>query len=104
MTSDSPDGRALGLCQSGLRIDEGLGEARTVAIDDPLLCVGFHTMSPGHRWTAGRARFPAALFDGLEGPVFLRLDLGAPALPRWVAPGIAATAARAAATSDALAA
>ncbi|WP_375466175.1 Hint domain-containing protein [uncultured Methylobacterium sp.] len=88
--SDTLDARALGLCLSGLSLNDGLGEARPVALDDPLLCLGFHAMSPGHRWTAGRAWLPAALLEGLEGKVFLRLDLAGPMLPRWIAPAVKA--------------
>jgi hypothetical protein len=89
--SDSPDGRTLGLSLSGLSLDDGL-TARAVALDDPLLCVGFHPAEPDHRWTAGRARLPATLLAGLEGEVFLRIDLFGLALPRWVAPTRAASA------------
>ncbi|WP_437871401.1 Hint domain-containing protein [Methylorubrum extorquens] len=81
--TDNPDNRALGLSLTGLRLDDGLNDTKQVALDDELLDEGFHAMAPGHRWTAGRARLPAALFAGLEGTAFLRVDLGAPALPRW---------------------
>lgn len=81
--SDNPDNRALGLSLTGLRLDDGLNEARVVALDDALLDEGFHAVASDHRWTAGRARLPAALFAGLEGTAFLRVELGAPALPRW---------------------
>ncbi|MEE7463652.1 hypothetical protein MFUR16E_21670 [Methylobacterium fujisawaense] len=83
---DSRDPRSLGLCLAGLKLDDGLNEPRVVALDEPLLSEGFHALSPDHRWTAGRARIPAELLAGLEGSVFLRVDLNVPALPRWVAP------------------
>lgn len=88
LVGQGEDVRALGLCLSALSLSDERSEARTVALDDPLLCVGFHTMSPGHRWTAGRARLPAALLSGLHGEAVLHLDLALPALPRWVAPRV----------------
>ena len=81
--SDNPDNRALGLSVTSLRLDDGLNDAKQVALDDALLNEGFHAVASDHRWTAGRAKLPAALFAGLEGTAFLRVDLGAPALPRW---------------------
>ncbi|GJE54189.1 Hint domain-containing protein [Methylobacterium thuringiense] len=85
--SNNRDPRQLGLCIQGITIDDGVGEKRSVALDDPLLCVGFHDCEDGvRRWTAGRSRLPAKLFAGCRGTVFLRLDLVRPALPRWVAP------------------
>ena len=86
------DPRSLGLSLAGLRIDDGLGNPKRVALDDPLLCLGFHSMCEDHRWTAGRARLPAALFDGLDGPLFLNIDLAGAALPRWLAPELTKTA------------
>lgn len=87
--SDNPDNRALGLSLTGLRLDDGLNDAKQVALDDALLNEGFHAVASDHRWTAGRAKLPAALFAGLEGTAFLRVDLGAPALPRWATAGSA---------------
>lgn len=80
---DNSDSRTLGLSLTGLRLDDGLHDAKVVALDDALLNEGFHANASDHRWTAGRARLPAALFAGLEGTAFLRVDLGALALPRW---------------------
>jgi hypothetical protein len=85
--SDSADERALGLCLSGLTLTAGFEAPRAVSLGDPALAAGFHAGALGHRWTAGRARLPAGLLAGLSGPVFLRLDLSAPPLPRWVGPG-----------------
>ncbi len=63
---------------------------RGFAVGDPRLCIGFHAVErdgdAAWRWTAGRARLPASLWDGLEENAFLRVDLAGPALPRWVAP------------------
>ncbi|WP_187272611.1 Hint domain-containing protein [Methylobacterium sp. WL9] len=85
--SSNPDPRRLGLCIQGITIDDGVGDKRSVALDDPLLCLGFHDCEEGvRRWTAGRSRLPAALFDGCRGTVFLRIELVRHALPRWVAP------------------
>lgn len=83
--SDSSDSRALGLCLKGLRLDDGLSDTKVVLHDDPLLDEVFHAAASDHRWTPGRARLPSALFTGMEGTVLLRLDLNAPALPRWTA-------------------
>ncbi len=86
----SPDGRDLGVNIAGLVIDDGFAPPRAVDLADPLLCVGFHSLEDGaRRWTAGRARLPAALWAGHEGAsdgFFLRVDLAGAALPRWVAP------------------
>ena len=86
----SPDRRRLGLCVRGLAFEDGFGAPRRVSLDDPCLCVGFHVVEDEsgepRRWTAGRACLPAALWEGLEGDLFVRLDLAGPALPRWVAP------------------
>ena len=90
------DGRRLGLSVAGLRVDNGWCEPRRVALDDPLLCVGFHGVEGEagvpSRWTAGWARLPAALWAGWDGPVAVRLDLADGALPRWVAPDAARAA------------
>ena len=59
----------------------------------PSLCVGFHPAEHDGdaplRWTAGRARLPASLWEGIDDDTFLRVDLTIPALPRWVAPAAA---------------
>lgn len=84
------DRRPLGLCISALRIENRFGVSRTMALDDPSLCVGFHDIerdgNAAWRWTIGRARLPASLFDGLSGDLFLRIDLASPPLPRWTSP------------------
>ena len=86
--SESGDGRDLGLYIKALRIDDGF-EVRDVAIDDPLLCIGFHPVEEGSmRWTAGRARLPAVLWKGYADSFFLRVELAAAPVPRWVAPAV----------------
>ena len=86
----STDRRSLGVCVRALTIDDGFGAPVVVTMDDPQLCVGFHAVErdgdSAWRWTAGRARLPASLWEGLDGDTFLRVDLAGPALPRWVAP------------------
>ena len=82
----SLDHRLLGLPLAALSIDDGLSPRRAIARDDPRLCVGFHVPEPGLRWTTGRARLPASLWQGCEGYVFVRVDLAEPPLPRWVRP------------------
>ncbi len=95
IASSSPDRRALGVCIAALTLDDGFGTPRVIAVDDPRLCVGFHAVERGGasvwRWTAGRARLPASLWEGLDDDTFLRVDLAGPALPRWVAPAAAVT-------------
>ena len=84
---DNKDARDLGLYLAALRIEDGMSEPRNVAIDDPLLCIGFHGIEGGvHRWTSGRARLPAALWEGCEDGFYLRVDLAANPLPRWIRP------------------
>ena len=83
----APDRRALGVCVGSLVVDDGFGTPRTIAADDPVLCVGFHASEAGpQRWTCGRARLPDGLWGGCHGSFFLRVDLTRPALPRWAAP------------------
>ena len=90
----SRDSRSLGLRIASVTIDDGFEAPRVIAADDPRLCVGFHDVEQegdrAMRWTAGRARLPAGLWEGLE-DVFLRIDFGGPALPRWIAPAAAAS-------------
>ncbi len=84
---DSKDARDLGLYLAALRIEDGMSEPRNVAIDDPLLCIGSYGIEGGaHRWTSGRARLPAALWESCEDGFYLRIDLAANPLPRWVRP------------------
>ena len=81
------DRRDLGVWLAGLTIEEGFA-ARSIALDDLLLGFGFHALEAnGRRWTAGRARLPAALWAGRTHDFKLRVDLAGPALPRWIAPG-----------------
>ncbi|MCJ2079642.1 Hint domain-containing protein [Methylobacterium sp. E-016] len=83
----SADSRRLGLRCSELRLGDSW-DARVVALNDPLLCVGFHEVendgSSLRRWTADQARLPAALWSNDERIVVLRLDPVTAALPRWV--------------------
>ena len=77
------DSRDLGLYIAALSITDGFG-TRDVAIDDPLLCIGFHEVEEGsRRWTSERARLPAALWDECGDDFFLRIDLAGPPVPRW---------------------
>ena len=83
---DLPDDRDLGVSLAGLTIDDGF-TATKIDLADSLLCVGFHAVAPeGNRWTAGRARLPAALWAQSCDDFFLRVDLAGPAIPRWAAP------------------
>ena len=95
----APDLRSLGVCVGSLIIDDGFGSPSTISADHPLLSVGFHNIEEGpQRWTAGRSRLPAKLWDGCRGSFFLRVELTRPALPRWVASASACSVE----TSDAL--
>ncbi|KQT57721.1 hypothetical protein ASG52_23465 [Methylobacterium sp. Leaf456] len=84
------DTRRLGVSIASLTVDDGLGAARAIALDDPRLEAGFHPLDAGGtatwRWTDGAAQLPAALWQDCRGTVFLRVTLAGPALPRWVAP------------------
>ena len=86
----SSDRRSLGLNVAALTIDDGFGAPRSIAVDDPRLCVGFHDVehdgNAARRWTAGRALLPASLFDGMDDDTYLCIDLASPMLSRWVAP------------------
>ncbi len=85
-TMVSPDARDLGLYLGVLRIEDGLSAPRDLAIDDPLLCIGFHAVEDNcRRWTAGRARLPAALWEGCENGFYLRVELAGAPVPRWIA-------------------
>ena len=86
-TMGTRDDRDLGLFVAALRIEDGLSAPRDLAVDDPLLCVGFHAVEEGsRRWTSGRARLPAALWEGCENGFYLRIDLACSSLPRWHRP------------------
>ena len=81
------DLRSLGVCVGSLVIDDGFGAPRTVSADHPLLSVGFHNIEDGpQRWTCGRSRLAASIWQDCRGSFFLRVELTRPALPRWVAP------------------
>ena len=84
----APDLRRLGVCVGSLVVDDGFGTPRTVLADDPRLYVGFHHVEEGpQRWTAGRTRLPANLWEECRGSFFLRVELTRPALPKWVLAG-----------------
>jgi hypothetical protein len=81
------DDRTLGVRLSRLAVDDGFGAPREISLADPRLCVGFHAPEDGaRRWTAGRARLPATLWAHCPEGCFLLVELGGPALPRWIAP------------------
>lgn len=80
------DMRRLGLCLKSMTIEGDGTESHVVALDNPELCDGFHKFEGHCRWTAGRSRLPAALFEGFDGMVVLRIELARAALPRWIAP------------------
>lgn len=85
----SSDLRALGVCVGKIVIEDGF-KPSTVEADDPRLGAGFHDVEQGpQRWTCGRARLPASLWEGCRGSFFLRVELTRPALGRWIAPGVA---------------
>ena len=87
---DSPDQRVLGVCLSSLSVDDGLSTKRKIRLDDGTLGHGFHEVEysgeTATRWTNGRARLPASLWDGCRGHFFLRVGLANGAVARWVAP------------------
>jgi hypothetical protein len=84
------DARELGVCLRQLTVHDGFEPPRQIDIGDPRLSVGFGDLERDGaltwRWSLGRALLPATLWDGVEGEVFLRIDLVSPALPRWMAP------------------
>jgi hypothetical protein len=97
-TTGAYDLRDLGVCVSALSISGGDAQPQAIALDDPRLAEGFHSVEDGvRRWTDGKAKLPAALWRDRGKASTLTVDLaGAPA-PRWVAPeGCAAAAMRAA--------
>lgn len=89
-TQDSTDNRALGVAVRCLSVDDGLACRRTVAADDPSLAEGFYGEEGDGdmRWTNGRARLPASLWQGARGYVFLKVELASETPPRWIAPAV----------------
>jgi type VI protein secretion system component Hcp len=79
----SADTRNLGVSLAGLAIEDDFDQRRIIALDDPLLRIGFHAFEEGWRWTAGRALLPAAVWNGHKEGFFLLVQLTGPALPRW---------------------
>lgn len=71
------DFRTLGVSVRRIALYAGRA-ARIVEADDPRLTDGFHAFEPDDaiRWTDGAALLPAALFQGLCGPIELLLQLG----------------------------
>lgn len=86
----SNDRRKLGISVDALSIDDGFAAPRHVAVDDPRLGEGFHSVEQDGptkwRWSAGRARLPASLWEGVDVDFYLRVDCSSPPLPLWVAP------------------
>ena len=82
---ESDDGRILGVCIGAISIDDGLDLRGMVGPGDDRLADGFHPAEETLRWTNGRARLPASLWEGCRGVFFLRLDLAAATNPRWIA-------------------
>ena len=89
----SLDQRLLGVPLAALSIDDGLSPPRPIALDDTRLCIGFQEPEGALRWTTGRARLPASLWEGCEGHAFVRVYLAGPPLPRRVRPGSTSAAA-----------
>ncbi|MGV1768202.1 Hint domain-containing protein [Rhizobium rhizogenes] len=83
----SGDGRRLGVCISGMIIEDETTEPRHIDSNDGRLNDGFHYLEGGcRRWTTGRARLPSSLWKDCIGPFSLTIDLGGPAVPRWIPP------------------
>ncbi len=92
----SDDDRTLGVCVGAVSIDDGLDVKRALDINDPRLSDGFYGVEAGsHRWTAGRARLPAELWEGCRGVFFLRVELTMQSNPVWIAPEQAAASSQA---------
>ena len=87
MPNGNKDSRSLGIGLARLVVNDGFREAYSVTADDPRLCVGFHAVEPGpFRWTTGRARLPAELWQDCQDAFFLCIDVTQPPLPRWSPP------------------
>ena len=87
MPNGNKDTRSLGIGLARLVVNDGFREAYSVTADDPRLCVGFHETEPGpFRWTAGRARLPAELWQDCRDTFFLCIDVTRLPLPRWSPP------------------
>ncbi|WP_380785415.1 Hint domain-containing protein [Sphingomonas sp. R86521] len=84
----SSDRRSLGIQLEAISIDDGLSVQRDIALDDDLLCVGFHGIETEDtwRWTAGKSRLPAKLWEGCKDIAIFRISFAAPCLPRWAPP------------------
>jgi len=79
------DDRDLGVDLSGLSFENSSGASRRIEAADPRLKTGFHQPEGARRWTSSRAQIPAELFADF-GAVSLRVELGGPAIPRWIPP------------------
>ena len=87
LISSSGDSRRLGVCISGVIIEDGFAEPRHVSVDDSRLSDGFHYVEDGcRRWTNGRARLPSSLWKGCDRSFSLTIDFGGPTVPSWIAP------------------
>ena len=82
---------AFPILAAGLLLNLSQADAASVSpLDDPSLGAGFQKVERNAdrvwRWTTGRARFPAALAADPPDGFFLRVELSAEALPRWIPP------------------
>jgi hypothetical protein len=70
------DPRVLGVAMQSVTVLAG-SRHRTIGAGDGRLCDGFHAYEPDLdiRWTDGEAVLPDALFDGVDGPAELLLQL-----------------------------
>lgn len=86
----SPDPRTLGVRLVGIAIDDGLRVKADIALDDPMLRQGFHAPEVQNdvvlRWTNGRCRLPAELWDRCAGEFFLKVTLSSNTTTGWMAP------------------
>jgi hypothetical protein len=73
--ADTTDGRTLGLYIGAIRVDDGFGVRREIAMSDPCLQVGFHAfeVETGGIWTSGRALLPPSLWAGCQDLFFLTI-------------------------------
>jgi len=83
----SADARKLGVQLETISIGDGLTTHRDIALNDPLLWLGFHQAeNDTSRWTSGRARLPAELWEGCRNIAILQIGFAAPVIPKWTAP------------------
>ena len=69
-----------------LSVADGFGAPRAIQVDDPCFGFGFYPAEREGdamwRWTTGRARLPAKLWDGVYDTGFLRIDFARSMPPR----------------------